>query len=145
MVPYEELPDDDFAAFMQLESEFRKEFEANAQEPNSNYEYESADYMNKTLAAANPLGIEALANYDVDTSSRDRKFSDDFTAFKRDVDNIIIQMRILNSRRRLIPLSPGSQDMVFETCGGPNVPLMFRHARPLVIRSSHVAPGVRGA
>ena len=34
---------------------------------------------------------------------------------------------------RLIPLSPGSQDMVFETCGGSAVPVMFRHACPLVI------------
>ena len=37
------------------------------------------------------------------------------------------------SGRRLIPLSPGSQDMVFETCGGSDVPVMFRHACPLVI------------
>ena len=36
-------------------------------------------------------------------------------------------------KRRLIPLSPGSQDMVFETCGGSDVPVMFRHACPLVI------------
>lgn len=35
--------------------------------------------------------------------------------------------------------------MVFESCGGPYVPVMFRHACPLVIRSSHVAPRVRGA
>ena len=47
--------------------------------------------------------------------------------------------------QRLIPLSPGSHDVVFEPCGGPDVRVMFYHARPLVIRSSHVAPGVRGA
>ena len=38
-----------------------------------------------------------------------------------------------NGMPRLIPLSPGSQDMVFETCGGSDVPVMFRHACPLVI------------
>ncbi len=99
MVQYEELPDDDFAAFMLLESEFRQVFETHIQEPESNYEYHSADYMNKTLAAAKALGIEALSNYEVTTSSRSREFGDVFTAFLRDVDNIIIQMRIHNSRR----------------------------------------------
>ena len=40
---------------------------------------------------------------------------------------------LANVMKRLIPLSPGSQDMVFETCGGSDVPVMFRHACPLVI------------
>ena len=44
-----------------------------------------------------------------------------------------IFVTITNARVRLIPLSPGSQDMVFETCGGSDVPVMFRHACPLVI------------
>ncbi|MDP3960836.1 MAG: hypothetical protein Q8Q26_12400, partial [Pseudorhodobacter sp.] len=51
---------------------------------------------------------------------------------------------VIITSERLIPLSPGFQDVVFEPCGGSDVPLMFLHARPLVIRSSHVTPGVRG-
>ena len=46
--------------------------------------------------------------------------------------------------RRLIPLSPDARDVVAEGCSAPNVPVTFFHARTLVIRSSHVAPGVRG-
>jgi hypothetical protein len=99
MEQYEELPDDDYAAFMRLESEFRRAFESNIQDHNSNYEHESADYMNKTLAAAKALGIDALSKYEVTTSSRNREFADIFAAFFRDVDNIIIQIRVHNSRR----------------------------------------------
>lgn len=93
----DELPDDDYAAFMMLEREFRDEFDVNINSQDSNYEHHAADYMNKTLAAAKALGIEALLHYEVNTSGRG--FSDAFSLFRRDVDNILVQMRIHNSRR----------------------------------------------
>ena len=97
MTGYDELPDDDYAAFIHLEAEFRAEFESKISESNANFDYVAADYMNLTLAAAKALNIEALSLYVVDQSRRD--FFDHFAAFKRDVDNIIVQMRIHNSRR----------------------------------------------
>lgn len=97
MDQFDNLSDDNNIAFMQLESGFRKKFEDEFGEANTKYEYFAADYMNKTLAAARALGIEALSAYIVDESRRD--FRDTFTTFKRDVDSIIVQMRIHNSRR----------------------------------------------
>lgn len=90
-----ELSDDNYIAFMQLEAEFRAQFDSISEEPNASWEYASADYMNKTLAAATALDIDALAAYEV-TASLDY---DKFTMFRRDVDNILIQMRIHHSRR----------------------------------------------
>lgn len=95
---YPEIPDDDYIAFMQLESEFRREFEENLKEEGPNFNYCAADYMNKTLAAAKALDIDALSIYEVNTRNR-QNFSDLFTDFQRDVDNIIVQMRIHYSRR----------------------------------------------
>ena len=83
-----------------------------------------------------------------DTAVRAFKRNDRSTCFNMVCDSINsdhVMPFLANLVERLIPLSPGFQDVVFEPCGGSNVPLMFRHARPLVIRSSHVAPGVRGA
>lgn len=98
---YEDLPEDNFAAFIHLESEFRRELEEKIEhsESNGSYEYAAADYMNKTLAAAKALEISALIAYEIDTKNSSQ-FHDTFTSFKRDVDNIIVQIRILGSRRR---------------------------------------------
>ena len=43
---------------------------------------------------------------------------------------------------KLIPLAPEPQHVVGQACHGPRVPALFCHARPLEIRSSHVAPAV---
>lgn len=95
---FEDLPDNDEDAFLHLEQEFRASFEACIESQNSNYAYCSADYMNKTLAAAKALGIEALGKYEV-ISPNARGFSESFGLFVRDVDNIIVQIRVLKSRR----------------------------------------------
>ena len=95
---YPELPHDDYIAFMQLESEFRRELDERIENHSSNFEYCAADYMNKTLAAAKALDIDALNIYEVDTTNS-KVFSDDFVVFQRDVDNIIVQMRVQYSRR----------------------------------------------
>lgn len=99
MNPYEDLSEDDHVAFLQLESEFRSELEEMQQDSNSNWQYITADYMNKTLAAANALGVDALSGFSVNTRDRD-EHSENFNEFLRAVDNVIIQMRIANSRTR---------------------------------------------
>lgn len=54
--------------------------------------------MNKTLAAAKALNVEALSHYST-TPHGSVNFSELFWLFFRDVDNVIIQMRIHGSRR----------------------------------------------
>ena len=88
-----ELPDDAYQAFMKLESEFRADYENNTEDQNAHWQFQAANYMNKTLAAAKGLGIEALDHYTV-LSHNSREFSDTFWLFFRDVDNVIVQIRI---------------------------------------------------
>ena len=99
MNPYEELSEDDHVAFLQIENEFRQEMERRQEEPNSSWYYLTADYMNKTLAAATALNIDALTGFSVNTREHD-DHGENFNEFLRAVDNIIVQMRILNSRSR---------------------------------------------
>lgn len=96
---FSNLSDNDYIAFMQLEAEFRKDFEERTQGETGPWEYIAADYMNKTLAAATALGIDALLTYDAVPSSRDSEFHEYFTSFLRDVDSILIQIRVTRSRR----------------------------------------------
>jgi hypothetical protein len=99
MEPYETLSEDNHVAFLQLEREFRMEMEEAQDNSSSNWQYATADYMNKTLAAATALEIDALAGFSVDTRDSDAH-SNNFNAFLRAVDNVIIQIRIANSRAR---------------------------------------------
>lgn len=99
MDPYEELSEDNHIAFLQLEREFRQEMEALQEEPNSNWAYTTADYMNKTLAAAEALEIKALSAFSVNTRDTD-EHHENFSDFLRAVDNVIVQMRIAYSRTR---------------------------------------------
>ena len=63
MDPYENLSEDNHVAFLQLEKEFRNELETAQEDQNSNWSYITADYMNKTLAAANALDVDALSGF----------------------------------------------------------------------------------
>ncbi|ANB34675.1 hypothetical protein M2324_003796 [Rhodovulum sulfidophilum] len=96
MDPYENLSEDNHVAFLQLEKEFRNELEAAQEDQNSSWSYIAADYMNKTLAAAYALDVDALSGFSVNTRDNNEHFND----FLRAVDNVIIQMRIANSRSR---------------------------------------------
>ena len=99
MDPYENLSEDNHVAFLQLEKEFRNELEMAQEDRNTNWSYITADYMNKTLAAADALDVDALSEFFVNTRD-DNEHSENFNAFLRAVDNVIIQMRIVNSRNR---------------------------------------------
>lgn len=99
MNPYEDISEDNHVAFLQLEREFRQQMEMAQDTPNSNWSYETADYMNKTLAAATALEIEALSSFSVNTRDTD-EHRENFDEFLRAVDNVIVQMRIANSRNR---------------------------------------------
>ncbi len=95
---FPDLPDDDNLAFMKLESEFRSEYQSATEDQSGHWEFEAADYMNKTLAAAKALNVEALNHYTA-AQHNSRQFGETFWLFFRDVDNVIIQMRIQGSRR----------------------------------------------
>lgn len=99
MDPYENLSEDNHVAFLQLEKEFRNELEAAQEDQNSNWSYITADYMNKTLAAADALDVGAFSGFSVNTRDNN-EHSENFNDFLRAVDNVIIQMRIANSRSR---------------------------------------------
>lgn len=99
MNPYEELSEDDHVAFLQIEKEFRQQMEDMQEDRNSNWSYVTADYMNKTLAAATALNIDALTGFSVSTRNSDAH-RENFDDFLRAVDNVIVQMRIMNSRTR---------------------------------------------
>lgn len=96
MNPYDDLSEDNFIAFMQLEREFRLHFETETEQGN-NWDWYAPDYMNKVLAAAKQFEIDALSNYAVPYGSKlDYEI---FSTFLRDVDHVIVQMRIMHSRR----------------------------------------------
>ncbi|WP_157815011.1 hypothetical protein [Sagittula sp. P11] len=99
MDPYEEISEDNHVAFLQLEREFRQQLHNAQEDQKSNWAYETADYMNKTLAAATALEIDALSGFSVNTRDTD-EHSENFDEFLRAVDNVIVQMRIANSRNR---------------------------------------------
>ncbi len=99
MDPYEDLSEDDHVAFLQLEKEFRNQMEMAQEDRNSDWSYLTADYMNKTLAAAIHLEIGALSGFTVNTRDTD-EHRENFNDFLRAVDNVIVQMRIANSRNR---------------------------------------------
>lgn len=99
MDPYEQLSEDNHVAFLQLEREFRQEMESAQEDRNSDWSYLTADYMNKTLAAAEALEIGALTAFSVNTRDTD-EHRENFNDFLRAVDNVIVQMRIANSRTR---------------------------------------------
>ncbi|ETX12722.1 hypothetical protein OCH239_17515 [Roseivivax halodurans JCM 10272] len=99
MDPYENLSEDDHVAFLQLEKEFRNQMEMAQEDRNSDWSYLTADYMNKTLAAATHLEIGALSSFSVNTRDTD-EHRENFNDFLRAVDNVIVQMRISNSRNR---------------------------------------------
>lgn len=95
---YPELPDDNELAFLHLEAEFRKDFDAKTSDQNTNGEFEAADYMNKTIAAAAALEITALDGYRAIPFNK-KDFGEEFWTFLRAVDSVIIQIRIHGSRR----------------------------------------------
>lgn len=97
--PYEELSDDNHVAFLQLEREFRRDMETAQEDQNSNWSYVTADYMNKTKAAAEALEIDALGDFTINTRDSD-DHGENFSDFLRAVDNVIVQMRVANSRTR---------------------------------------------
>ena len=94
---YPEISDDNYIAFLQLEAEFRKEFEHGLEERSINYDYSSRDFMNKVLSAAKALEIDALSEYDLSAIERN-DFQELFDDFLRAVDSVKIQVRIANSR-----------------------------------------------
>ena len=99
MDPYEEISEDNHVAFLQLEREFRQQLHNAQEDPSSNWVHETADYMNKTLAAATALEIDALSVFSVNTLDTD-EHRQHFDEFLRAVANVIVQMRIANSRNR---------------------------------------------
>ncbi|MEH6521117.1 hypothetical protein [Sulfitobacter sp.] len=96
---YDDLPDNDQQAFMQLEEAFRNILERETEDQNSNFDYWAAQYMNKTIAAAKALNIDPVNEYAVD-SYNTQNFSENYIRFRADVDNIVVQMQILTSRRK---------------------------------------------
>jgi len=96
MNPYDDLSDDDQIAFLQLEHEFRTQFETDM-EDGDNWNWYAPDYMSKVLAAARQLNIEALDAYQ--TPIGNTLDGGVFSTFMRDVDYIKVQIRIMSSRR----------------------------------------------
>ena len=95
---YSELPDDDTLAFLELESEFRNEFERNTQVEDSAWQYHGSIYINKTLAAADELAIAGFEKFE-DSTSNDGNFSVLLNHFQRAVETLVVRMRIRQSRR----------------------------------------------
>lgn len=95
---YPELPDDDNSAFVLLEAEFRAEYLEATDGDGGSWEFAAANYMNKTLAAAKALNLDALSYYEL-LDYRDSRFGERFFLFLRDVDSVLVQIRVHCSRR----------------------------------------------
>ena len=92
---YPELSNDNSIAFKQLEAEFRKTFAQNADPEDNSWYSEALDYMSQTLAAAKALDISALSMYDTPNEIDPNHYYQ----FRRDVDSILVQIRVHYSRR----------------------------------------------
>ena len=98
-----ELPEDPELAFVELERIVRsrlKEQEQNALlegDRNKSSAFR-LDYINQVVAAARAYGIEALANWDVQSVSQ--KINFDFRSFTLDVDSFTTQVRIRHAPRK---------------------------------------------
>jgi len=101
--PYTELPDDPEGAFVHLEKHYRQALHEKLEASQSGNAGDSywIEYMNRTLAAAQELGISALAEWTVpshtDTSSR---IYDRWQNFTTAVENYTTRLAIKNSRRQ---------------------------------------------
>ncbi|MGF1552267.1 MAG: hypothetical protein ACFBWO_07185 [Paracoccaceae bacterium] len=95
---FSDLSDDKYVAFIQLHSEFESEFNSLMGDSNSNFEYCASNYTNKTIAASQALDIDAFLTFRVEFENS-REFSAEFSAFKRAVEGLIIQIRVRYSRQ----------------------------------------------
>lgn len=96
-----ELPDDDNLAFMKLEDELRYEFLREADDGTSKWAYKAANYMNRTIATGQALNIDALSHW-VPANPDKPGFRPNFSQFVRQVDQLLIKIRIHASRRSKI-------------------------------------------
>ncbi|SDK16902.1 hypothetical protein [Aliiruegeria lutimaris] len=95
---FPELPDDNELAFLQLEAEFRRDFTENINSNQSAWKFDATDYMNKTLAAARALEIDSLFRWQ-GTHLGGSDFDEVFWEFYREVDSVLIHIRVQGSRR----------------------------------------------
>lgn len=102
---FEDLPENDDLAFLALEREFRTKYEMETSENNNGWEYSARDYVNKTQATAVALSIGGLSP-SITPKLKSENFHDEFWAFIREVDGVIIHIKISNSKRRR-PMSVG--------------------------------------
>lgn len=97
---YDDLPDDEEAAFVVLEEHFKNKLESdieNSDEGNV-IAYCKQRYCNQVIAAAKSLNIEHIKDYSLPESGQ--KIWDFYDRFETDVTNLIIQIRINHARRR---------------------------------------------
>jgi hypothetical protein len=97
---YPDLAEDPDLAFRQLERKFRREMtEAlkNLDENESgNLHYLS--YINRTVAAAKTLGIEAFKEWEIPSHQRGSLW-DEYQEFNTAVEHYVVQLQIMGSRR----------------------------------------------
>lgn len=98
MTIYDNLPDDDNLAFLQLEAEFRNDLEAGTENTNSNFRHYASIYMNQTRAAGQILNIESMQSITI-PNFEDSSFDMIYDTFRHVVDGTIIQIRILAARQ----------------------------------------------
>jgi hypothetical protein len=94
-----DLSDDNELAFLQLIAEFKEEFAEKLERPDASFEYDASEFMNKVIAAATALGIDAISSHEAPRHG-DPTFGSNFTDFQRDLDHIIVQLRIHHARRK---------------------------------------------
>jgi hypothetical protein len=88
-----DLPDDPLHAFIQLEEEFRQEFESEAEE--KGFDIATRNYISKLRAASRELDIDQLSGW----SFPSRPDADEFYDFLSEIDGILVQSRIRASKR----------------------------------------------
>jgi len=105
---YDNLPDDNELAFVELESHFRQQLESDIGNSDQGAEiaYMKLQYINQIVASAKALSIEPIAAYEVPVNEND--IWDFHKEFSTDVMNLTIQISINHSRRKRkfsVPLS----------------------------------------
>ncbi|WP_375572817.1 hypothetical protein ABWH92_05310 [Ahrensia marina] len=96
---YDDLPDNPQLAFAKLESHYRQMAQDRIERSEQGGEIREyqLEYINQVIAAATACEIHELAAYEVPNDERD--LWQYYTRLKRDVENLVIQIRIRGGRR----------------------------------------------
>lgn len=110
--PYPDLPPDDQLAFLQLEREFRQTLDDDVRRDGRDPALAQLAYVNKVLAAADALGIEALTPL-TKPAQPIEKTAANVHHLRDEIDQVLVGLRIQMARHTPTPAAQLAEDQQF--------------------------------